>query len=254
MHQLFLSYSRDNLEVAEKLENALRQKGVDVWRDQESIYAGEMWPKTIGEAIAKCDVLLLVWSRKLAQSHFVEFEWNTALALKKIIIPILLDLTLLPPSLSSINEISYIDLEVTISKIKKKIDGLERKIDVQLQSKVIKKLSKIKSNDPKNVLETAMTIFKQQGSQNEDKKWWIKPTAIITFLILVLTLIGLLLGLPKNLSEFYDSITGYKTPAASVTPVQTQQTINGDHGTQINENKGVININPKTTDTVKVKK
>jgi hypothetical protein len=42
--------------------------------------------------------------------------------------------------------------------------------------------------------------------------------------------------------------------ASNETPLKTKQTINGNHGTQINENKGVININHKTADTIKTKK
>jgi hypothetical protein len=46
----------------------------------------------------------------------------------------------------------------------------------------------------------------------------------------------------------------FSTPTAPITPAKTQQTINGDHGTQINENRGIINIDHKASDTVKVKK
>ena len=41
----------------------LRAHGITVWRDQDSLYGGQNWPKAIGEAIAAHDVLLLVWSQ-----------------------------------------------------------------------------------------------------------------------------------------------------------------------------------------------
>ena len=43
--------------------------------------------------------------RRSPASHFVEFEWNTALALQKSILPCWLDQTPLPPALSAINGI-----------------------------------------------------------------------------------------------------------------------------------------------------
>jgi hypothetical protein len=45
-----------------------------------------MW-NAIGEAIAAHDHVMLLWSKTAAQSHFVEFEWNTAVALRKTILP-----------------------------------------------------------------------------------------------------------------------------------------------------------------------
>jgi hypothetical protein len=81
-----------------------------VWRDQESIYGGQQWPKAIGEAIAANDYVVLVWSKSAAQSHFVEFERNSAIALRKNILPCLLDDTPLPPSRSAINAINLRNL------------------------------------------------------------------------------------------------------------------------------------------------
>ncbi len=46
----------------------------------------------------------------------------------------------------------------------------------------------------------------------------------------------------------------FSTPATPVRPVKIEQKIKGNHGTQINQNKGVIIINNKTENTGKVKK
>jgi hypothetical protein len=46
----------------------------------------------------------------------------------------------------------------------------------------------------------------------------------------------------------------FLTPAVPVTPIKTQQSINGNYGTQIEKNNGVLNINHKTNDTIKIKK
>lgn len=101
MPGVFLSYSRADLPLIEQLAARLRASlpEISIWRDQEKIYGGQQWPKVLGEAIADQEVFLLAWSKNSAISHFVELEWNTAIALKKTIIPCLLDDTPLAPSL-----------------------------------------------------------------------------------------------------------------------------------------------------------
>ena len=42
------------------------------------------------------------------------------------------------------------------------------------------------------------------------RKWWTKPKTLIPFLVAVLTLVGLLVDLPKNLIEFCNFIVGEK--------------------------------------------
>lgn len=100
MPSVFLSYPRADLPLIEQLEAQLKSyPDIAIWQDQEKIYGGQKWPKVLGEAIADQEVFLLAWSENSAISHFVELEWNTAIALKKTIIPCLLDDTPLAPSL-----------------------------------------------------------------------------------------------------------------------------------------------------------
>src|SRR4051794_22081527 len=102
MSAVFLSYSQKDAEQASLVERELSSRGLMVWRDQEQLRAGERWPKALGEAIAAADSLVLLWSREAASSAFVELEWTTALALKKLILPYSIDQTPLPPSLASL--------------------------------------------------------------------------------------------------------------------------------------------------------
>ena len=60
MPRVFISYSRDDLSTAQQLEGALQAHDIAVWRDQESIYGGQQWPKIIGDTIAANDYVLLV--------------------------------------------------------------------------------------------------------------------------------------------------------------------------------------------------
>ena len=163
MPNVFLSYSREDLAVARRLDQALTTSGIAVWRDQESLYGGQQWPKAIGEAIATHDVLLLAWSKHAAASHFVGFEWTTALALRKTILPCFLDETPLPPALSAINGLEMHALEAGLPKL---LQALQRSVattDSARRKDVLDRLQEVNSADPADVVEAAKVVFSQQG-------------------------------------------------------------------------------------------
>ena len=160
MPSVFLIYSRDDLSLIEQLEARLKtHPEISIWRDQEKIYGGQKWPKVLGEAIADQDVVLLAWSKHSAASHFVEFEWCTALALKKTIIPCLLDSTALPHSLAAINAISVDDLP----KIVTALTGAGLAEDIGRRAEVVSKLDQIKATKSEEVLNAARMLFDQRN-------------------------------------------------------------------------------------------
>jgi TIR domain len=162
MSSLFISYSRKDLNVVQQLEQALLAKDHAVWRDQENIYGGQRWPKAIGEAIASRDFFLLVWSQYAASSYFVEFEWNTALALKKVILPCLLDDTPLPPALRAINGVACKDLQTGLPRVLQALQQPLSASDPSHADAVINKLQTIPAAAPEQVVQAAKTIFDQQ--------------------------------------------------------------------------------------------
>jgi len=159
MPSVFLSYSRADLPLIEQLEARLRASSSEIsnWRDQEKIYGGQKWPKVLGEAIADQDVFLLAWSKHATASHFVELEWNTAIALKKTIIPCLLDGTPLAPSLRAFHGYPVRD-----------VDGLATSLataslaDQSRRTPVIHKLNDITATEENAVLTQAKAVFAQQ--------------------------------------------------------------------------------------------
>src|SRR5262245_28882027 len=162
MVQVFLSYARRDLPTLQPLLQDLVAHGITVWRDQDSLYGGQQWPKAIGEAIAAHDVLLLVWSQKAAASHFVEFEWNTAVALQKSILPCLLDQTPLPPALRAIHGI---DARLPHEALSKILHALQQPVTPQKpeqSARVITILEGITTTDPAEVVQTAKAMFTQQ--------------------------------------------------------------------------------------------
>lgn len=158
MPTVFLSYSRADLPLIKSLEAQLKSHpDISIWRDQDKIYGGQKWPKALGEAIADQDVFLLAWSKNSATSRFVELEWNTAIALKKTIVPCFLDETPLAPSLRTFHGHRLND-----------VTGLVRSLqatplaDAERKESVIRKLNDITATEEKAVLGQIKAIFVQQ--------------------------------------------------------------------------------------------
>ena len=124
MPQIFISYARADGPAVQRLTQALTADGVIVWRDLDSLHGGQQWPKVIGDAIAANDLLLLVWSQHAASSHFVELEWTTAMALRKTLLPCVLDETPLPPALRAINAVDARHLTAALPRIQEALHQL----------------------------------------------------------------------------------------------------------------------------------
>jgi TIR domain len=113
MPAVFLSYAHAQRETADALVEGLNSQAIEVWRDKTDLRAGERWPSALAEAIRNSNALLLLWSAAALQSEFVDFEWNTALALKKPILIVLHDETALPAALCALHGIAERRLEET---------------------------------------------------------------------------------------------------------------------------------------------
>lgn len=216
MSSVFLSYSREDLPLIERLEAQLKTiREITIWRDQEALRGGEQWPKRLGEAIADQDVVLLAWSQNAKRSHFVEFEWCTAIALKKTIVPCLLDNTPLPPSLASLNALSVNDLLKMVTAL----TGAISTNDGGLRTQVLEKLAQITATKEEDVLATAKCVFDQrswtvrgnviqgehvtvqlgQGTETSRKGWAEQWQTWVGVVVGVLTAITLAVELPKKM-------------------------------------------------------
>ena len=208
MSSIFMSYSVNDERTAEQLETVLHDSGVTVWRDQHDLHGGQLWPKELGEAIARQDVFLLLWSKESATSHFVEFEWTTALALKLPVIPCKLDATPLPAALRAVHAVSLTEWDNGIQQVLSALQApppLKTPDNIQ---KVIAALAEITQQDPKDVVSLARAIFAQdswsvqgnvyqaagniviQGTQREipDKPkidTWIKVVGVVATLLTI---------------------------------------------------------------------
>lgn len=98
--KIFISYSRADRAFVVPFATAMRAAGASSFRDEDSIDPGEQWADVIAESIAACEKLFVFWSVAASDSKAVEGEYNSAIALGKVVVPVLLDDTPLPDRLS----------------------------------------------------------------------------------------------------------------------------------------------------------
>ena len=71
---IFLSYSRRDADLANRLYQDLQARGLQVWMDRDAIQAGTLWRTSIVDGIRNCRVFLLVVSTASQQSSNVAKE------------------------------------------------------------------------------------------------------------------------------------------------------------------------------------
>lgn len=110
-NDIFISYSRRDLEFVARLASDLDQKVAGVWFDKSDIQAGQRWRDAIFSGIRGCKAVVLVISPDSANSKYVQMEVNAALEGGKTIIPILYRPVQLSGWLGQlVSETQYIDL------------------------------------------------------------------------------------------------------------------------------------------------
>lgn len=95
--QVFLSYSRNDLPAASQLRATLMQKGLAVFKDDDSIRRGDEWVWRLQEGIQACSVFLIMVGRD-GLREWMRLESRSAIArrtaasnLCPAIVPVLLD-------------------------------------------------------------------------------------------------------------------------------------------------------------------
>ena len=107
MQQIFISYSRKDIDFARKLAGDLEKAGYDVWWDLTDLRGGDDWVKTIPAAIASSQQVIVVLTPDSIESEWVRKEYTQALSLRKKIIPILFKPTSVPFALNTINFVNF---------------------------------------------------------------------------------------------------------------------------------------------------
>jgi WD40 repeat protein len=131
MPRVFISYSSRNRSAAVAVERALESAGLDVWRDERRLEND--WSAEIAQALARADLLCLLWSQEAAGSRWVRNEWLTARALEKLIVPCLFPgAPELPPEIQNMQGVAFANTPAGWRKLARHIGGrtkLEWKYD-----------------------------------------------------------------------------------------------------------------------------
>jgi hypothetical protein len=86
---LFISYSRTDHQYAQELSKALRSKGFDVFRDDETLVAGENYADRILDALRNAELVVFVVPKESGEGRNALFEVGAAKALGKRIFAIM---------------------------------------------------------------------------------------------------------------------------------------------------------------------
>ncbi|MCP5116721.1 MAG: toll/interleukin-1 receptor domain-containing protein, partial [bacterium] len=80
MNRIFISYAKEDGEVAQRLYQDLRESGLCPWLDTEDLTPGVRWKNTITKAIEECDYFVaLLSSRSVSKRGYVQKEIRQAL-------------------------------------------------------------------------------------------------------------------------------------------------------------------------------
>ena len=112
-HEIFISYSRKDSERVLSVVEKLQERGFTIWIDKDGIESGDAFKSVIVRAIKNSDVFLFFSSSSSNASPWTIKEVNTAVFLKKPIIPVRLDGANYDDSiLFDLGGIQYIDLSI----------------------------------------------------------------------------------------------------------------------------------------------
>lgn len=139
-HDVFISYSRKDTEVAQKVYDALDAEGVECFFDTEDIAIGEDFAQRIANAVFGCKAMVFIWSDSSNQSPNTANEIALAIEFDKTIVPFkitkLTTASTLAYHLLKLNRIDAIPVEEShIRELVRKILQLLGKTEKSKQTK-----------------------------------------------------------------------------------------------------------------------
>ena len=135
-HDIFISYSSKQSNIAKRVCDYLEGNGVKCWIAPRDIPAGSEYGDEIGNAIQQAKVVVLVFSESASLSLWVKGEINTAFDERKTIIPFRIDNTELTKGLKvMLNQFHWIDSTQDMSSA---LDELLETIESLIGKKICK--------------------------------------------------------------------------------------------------------------------
>jgi hypothetical protein len=94
--ELFITYAHENMVKVRELAELLTAGGHTVWFDNQ-LLPGQDWKLELGNAIARCDAFVYALTKDSVASEWCEWEFATAVRLRKAVVPILLEADVVVP-------------------------------------------------------------------------------------------------------------------------------------------------------------
>ena len=85
---IFISYSQADSSFVDRLEADLDKQGFETWIDRHGLVGGQRWRRELQDAVERAQVMLLVLSPDAVASKNVQIEYNYALDLGKLVVPV----------------------------------------------------------------------------------------------------------------------------------------------------------------------
>lgn len=112
IYDVFISYARrDGIPLAKQIAEKLRQTGLHVFWDQDSIPAGSNWEQKLDEALEHAEHIVVVLTPFSVVSEEVTAEWRPMLSRGKNVIPLMYITCDVPRRLSMRQYIDFRDRE-----------------------------------------------------------------------------------------------------------------------------------------------
>ncbi len=105
---IFISYSSRELPLVDLIRRSLSDIEAKVFIAEHSVLPGESLPAKILDAIGRCNLFILLWSRNSKESEWVNQEIGVARANGKPILPIMLEPGLRLPAL--LGDLKYLSV------------------------------------------------------------------------------------------------------------------------------------------------
>ena len=108
---VFISYSREDSEIAREIAEILERGGHKPWIDEQLIL-GQRWKDKLQQAISDCDAFLILLSPATLESEWCQWEYAEALDSGKPIFPVIVQAIEeeFPEDFSELNNIQYLDV------------------------------------------------------------------------------------------------------------------------------------------------
>jgi len=103
--QIFLSYSREDIERVRPLVAALEAEGYSLWWDRE-IPPGADFESSIDREIQDCKCVVVIWTKHAVESHWVKSEALEGLD-RSILVPVMLDDVRIPVAFKQVQTADF---------------------------------------------------------------------------------------------------------------------------------------------------